>query len=222
MPSVSKIFGASQVLWSQVSQPQFLPDQGRFASNLSGRRVLLVTGSNEKHWKHSQSVLSEKPDYRLLPRFQLHCWKARSDHEWGGKWLRNHSIGIFLDILPDHRVHHASRLLFQHGGCANWSESFQWYLARKDAWAFLPFAVPWLWPVSDHLPMVCLFLLIQRTLWGKDGILDWSKILIRIWDMFFLKGSKILFRFSLAILHLLQKDLMAATEFRKSFYANDY
>lgn len=38
-------------------------------------------------------------------------------------------------------------------------------------------------------------------------------IIARIWDLFFLKGSKIIFRISLAILHMMKKQLLSCTQF---------
>ena len=39
----------------------------------------------------------------------------------------------------------------------------------------------------------------------------------RVWDLFFLKGSKIIFRISLALLHLMKKDLMRSRDFAEIF-----
>lgn len=40
-------------------------------------------------------------------------------------------------------------------------------------------------------------------------------VISRIWDLFFLKGSKILFRISLAILHVMKPQLMKADGFEE-------
>lgn len=40
-------------------------------------------------------------------------------------------------------------------------------------------------------------------------------VISRIWDLFFLKGSKILFRISLAILHVIKPQLMKADCFEQ-------
>ncbi|CDW74131.1 gtpase-activating protein [Stylonychia lemnae] len=39
------------------------------------------------------------------------------------------------------------------------------------------------------------------------------KTLIRLWDLFFLKGVKILFRFSLAVIHFIKQDLIQTQDF---------
>ena len=39
----------------------------------------------------------------------------------------------------------------------------------------------------------------------------------RVWDLFFLKGPKIIFRISLALLHLMKKDLMRSKDFGEIF-----
>lgn len=39
----------------------------------------------------------------------------------------------------------------------------------------------------------------------------------RVWDLFFLKGPKIIFRISLALLHLMKKDLMRSKDFAEIF-----
>ena len=38
-----------------------------------------------------------------------------------------------------------------------------------------------------------------------------------MWDLFFLKGPKIIFRISLALLHLMKKDLMQSKDFAEIF-----
>lgn len=38
-----------------------------------------------------------------------------------------------------------------------------------------------------------------------------------VWDLFFLKGPKIIFRISLALLHLMKKDLMRSKDFAEIF-----
>lgn len=38
-----------------------------------------------------------------------------------------------------------------------------------------------------------------------------------MWDLFFLKGPKIIFRISLALLHLMKKDLMRSKDFAEIF-----
>ncbi len=38
-----------------------------------------------------------------------------------------------------------------------------------------------------------------------------------MWDLFFLKGPKIIFRISLALLHLMRKDLMRSKDFAEIF-----
>lgn len=40
---------------------------------------------------------------------------------------------------------------------------------------------------------------------------------MRIWDLFLLKGIKFIFRFSLAMLHLMKNDLMRTTDFAEIF-----
>lgn len=42
-----------------------------------------------------------------------------------------------------------------------------------------------------------------------------SEVSIRVWDLFFLKGIKIIFRVSLALLHLMKSSLMQTTDFGK-------
>lgn len=39
----------------------------------------------------------------------------------------------------------------------------------------------------------------------------------RMWDLFFIKGPKIIFRISLALLHLMKKDLMQSKDFAEIF-----
>ncbi len=39
----------------------------------------------------------------------------------------------------------------------------------------------------------------------------------RVWDLFFLKGPKIIFRISLALLHMMKKDLMKSKDFGDIF-----
>jgi hypothetical protein len=39
----------------------------------------------------------------------------------------------------------------------------------------------------------------------------------RVWDLFFLKGPKIIFRISLALLHMMKKDLMKSKDFADIF-----
>ncbi len=39
----------------------------------------------------------------------------------------------------------------------------------------------------------------------------------RVWDLFFLKGPKIIFRISLALLHLMKRDLMKSKDFAEIF-----
>jgi hypothetical protein len=38
-----------------------------------------------------------------------------------------------------------------------------------------------------------------------------------VWDLFFLKGSKIIFRISLALLHMMKRDLMKSKDFGEIF-----
>ena len=42
-----------------------------------------------------------------------------------------------------------------------------------------------------------------------------ADVIYRIWDLFFLKGSKILFRVSLAIMHIMKQQLMSVHSFEK-------
>jgi hypothetical protein len=39
----------------------------------------------------------------------------------------------------------------------------------------------------------------------------------KIWDFFFLKGTKIIFRISLALLHLMKRELMQTRDFAEIF-----
>jgi hypothetical protein len=39
----------------------------------------------------------------------------------------------------------------------------------------------------------------------------------RVWDLFFLKGSKIIFRISLALLHMMKNELMQCNDFAEIF-----
>ena len=44
-----------------------------------------------------------------------------------------------------------------------------------------------------------------------------QEVSVRVWDMFFLKGTKMIFRISLALLHLMKNDLMKTKDFAEIF-----
>jgi hypothetical protein len=44
-----------------------------------------------------------------------------------------------------------------------------------------------------------------------------EEVSFRVWDLFFLKGPKIIFRISLALLHRMKKDLMKSKDFAEIF-----
>jgi hypothetical protein len=44
-----------------------------------------------------------------------------------------------------------------------------------------------------------------------------EEVSYRVWDLFFLKGPKIIFRISLALLHMMKKDLMRSKDFGDIF-----